>query len=78
MITRKMFRAMELKNNAKQKVIDKIKEQKGGSELVEVLILIAIVLVVAVVIFLPQITTFLKGLIAKLTTYTDKLFNFAG
>lgn len=70
------------KTNAKNmvnRILNKLKQKHGSSEMVGVVILIVVVLIIAVVVFLPGITSFFEDVVFPgLKTQTDKLFNFAG
>lgn len=55
------------------------KDNKGNSELVAVIALMAVVLVVAAVVFLPGMEDFFQNTVAKgLKTATENIFSFEG
>ena len=62
-------------NAIKLKALETLKNNDGGGELVAAIGLIIVAVIVLGAVFMPQISTFLTGVMSKITTEVDALWN---
>ena len=78
-IVKQTLRAKAMKAQMKQRAAELLRDKKGMSEIVAVVGIIIAVLVILAVIFMPQISSYIKDTVMpSIVTTTNKLFNFTG
>ena len=78
-IVKQTLRAKAMKDQMKQRAAELLRDKKGMSEIVAVVGIIIAVLVILAVIFMPQISSYIKDTVMpSIVTTTNKLFNFTG
>ena len=78
-IVKQTLRAKAMKAQMKQRAAELLRDKQGMSEIVAVVGIIIAVLVILAVIFMPQISSYIKDTVMpSIVTTTNKLFNFTG
>ena len=78
-IVKQTLRAKAMKDQMKQRAAELLRDKQGMSEIVAVVGIIIAVLVILAVIFMPQISSYIKDTVMpSIVTTTNKLFNFTG
>ena len=79
LIVKQTLRAKAMKDQMKQRAAELLRDKQGMSEIVAVVGIIIAVLVILAVIFMPQISSYIKDTVMpSIVTTTNKLFNFTG